>query len=117
MGRSLEARNLNRDELNRLFGWLTRFGANADEVARLLPTLPGGMTSANSYYVNSLIPDVIFRGREQATLPMTSGRWYLIPLELIDSHPPMRAECKPVAVAPSMLPLDGPREIAEWPTG
>jgi hypothetical protein len=107
-----------QEELARQFGWLVEnFDFSPGEIARLLPTIPGGLTSNNSYYVNTLLPNLIFQGREQTSIPMTPGRWYLIPLELVEIHPRLREAPKPLAAAHSMFPDEGPRTIAEWPTG
>lgn len=75
------------------------------------------MTSANSYYVNSLIPDKVFRGREQGSLPITSGRWFLIPMDVVEAYPALRDSPLPPAAARSLLPDDGPRSIAAWTAG
>ena len=99
------------------FDWLAHYGLSRGEVARLLPTLPGGLTSARSFYVNSMLPRAIFQGREQASLPLTPGRWYLIPLEIVDRHPSLRESPLPPAAARSMTPAEEPRAFAAWTAG
>jgi hypothetical protein len=92
-------------------------GLSSQEIRRLLPTVPGGFTSANSFYVNSLIPDVTFRGQEQSSIPMTPGRWFAIPLEIIDRHPPLRSGARNLASAVSLLREQEPRTFVEWTSG
>lgn len=99
------------------FDWLGAYGLDRSEVTRLLPTVPGGLTSAKSYYVNSLIPDRIFRGREQGSLPMTPGRWFLIPYELVESHPALVENPLPPATARSLLPWNDTRTLSAWTSG
>jgi hypothetical protein len=99
------------------FEWLSHYGLSRGEIARLLPTLPGGLTSANSFYVNTMIPRMIFRGREQTSIPLTAGRWYLIPLAIVERHHALRDSPAPLAAAASKLPVDAPRSIAAWTAG
>jgi hypothetical protein len=70
-----------------MLDWLGRFGLSRDEVIRLQPALPADMTSDNSYYVNSGIADKVFQGRDQGSLPITLGRWFLIPSDIVQAHP------------------------------
>jgi hypothetical protein len=108
---------LNSGKLELDFEWLAHYDLHKSEVARLLPTVPGGFTSQNSFFVNNLIPKTIFRGREQASIPPTPGRWYLIPLEIVQAHPEIHANAIPLANAWSMVPTDGPRSFSAWTTG
>lgn len=43
-------------------------------------------TPSLSYYVNSGVPGQIFEGYAQASLPLTVGRWYLFPSDIVESH-------------------------------
>jgi hypothetical protein len=99
------------------FKWLEHAGLTPAEIERLLPTVPGGFTSANSFYVNSLIPEVIFRGQEQSSIPMTPGRWFAIPLEIVDRHPTLRSGPRSLAAAVSLLRDEEPRSFVEWTSG
>lgn len=99
------------------FDWLRKFGVSRVETSRLLPTLPGGLTSANSFFVNSNIPDKVFRGREQGSIPLTSGRWFLFPMEIVQAHPRLMEEPLSLASARSSLDKDDPRAIAAWTAG
>ena len=99
------------------FEWLAHFGLSRADIGRLLPTLPGGLTSLRSFYVNSMLPRAIFQGREQASIPLTPGRWYLIPLEIVDRHPRLRESPLLPAAARSMIPADEPRSLAAWTAG
>lgn len=99
------------------FSWLGNLGLSKSEIGRLLPTLPGGMTSTLSFYVNSMLPRIIFRGREEASIPMTPGRWYLIPLEIVERHVALQENPRPLAAARSMVPADEPRSLAAWTAG
>ncbi|HZT96466.1 MAG TPA: hypothetical protein VFB34_06480 [Chloroflexota bacterium] len=99
------------------FEWLQTYGLNQDERRRLLSTVPGSPTDDHSYYVNSLLPDRVFKGRTYATIPMTPGRWFLIPMEIVESHPRISASSSPLATARSAFEWEGPRSIQEWTTG
>ncbi|GEM_PF-6208644 len=99
------------------FTWLGGYGLKAGEIGRLLPTLAGGLTSATSFYVNSMLPNHVFRGAEQASIPMTEGRWYLVPLELVKDHPRLTEKPLPLAAARSLLPPPSTGSISAWTTG
>jgi hypothetical protein len=107
----------NAENLELEFEWLLGYGLSKAEVGRLLPTVPGTMTSAASFYVNSMLPKLVFRGREQGSLPLTAGRWFLIPLEIVDAYPRLRDATLPPAAAASRLAKDEPRTMSAWTTG
>ncbi len=107
----------NAENLEQEFEWLSGYGLNSTEMGRLLPTVPGTMTSAQSFYVNSMLPKCIFRGREQGSLPLIAGRWFLIPLEIVVAHPKLAESTHPPAAAASRLGNDGPRRMAAWTAG
>lgn len=98
------------------FDWLANFGLHRSDVHRLLPALPGGLTSRNSFYVNTMIPRYIFRGREQGSIPLTPGRWYLIPIELVQAKPRLRESPLSLAAACSMVEV-GPRSVSDGTVG
>ncbi len=99
------------------FDWLKSFGLTEEELRRLLPAVPGGSTDDRCYYVNTLLPDMIFKGRTYGTIPLTPGRWFLIPLEIVESHSRIREAAKPLATVRSAFPTDGPRSFQEWTAG
>ena len=107
----------NAENLKLEFEWLSGYGLTPSEIERLLPTVPGTMTSTRCFYVNSMLPRHIFRGREQGSLPLTAGRWFLIPLEIVESFPKLWANPVPPAAAVSLLGNDGPQAMAAWTEG
>ena len=107
----------NAENLEVEFEWLGQYGLSETEIGRILPTVPGGLTGPRYYYVNSMLPKRIFRGRDQGSLPLTSGRWFLIPLEIVEAHPKLSESPLLPAAAVSLLGHDGPRAVAAWTAG
>jgi hypothetical protein len=107
----------NAENLEVEFGWLATYGLDRPEIGRLLPTVPGTLTSPRCFYVNSMLPKHIFRGREQGSLPLTAGRWFLIPLEIVRAFPKLWESTLPPAAAVSKLGNDGPTTMAAWTAG
>jgi hypothetical protein len=107
----------NPDDQSPDLDWLRGLGLGREEVTRLSPAIPGGMTSATSFYVNSAIRGTVFRGQEQTSLPPTSGRWFLIPLEIVDAHPELKDQAVRPAMAVRLAPMDGPSDITAWTAG
>jgi len=107
----------NAENLELEFDWLTGYDLSGEEIGRLLPAVPGTLTSARSFYVNSMLPKHVFRGREQGSLPLTVGRWFMIPLEIVEAFPRLWESTQAPAAAVSMLGNDGPRSMAAWTAG
>jgi hypothetical protein len=76
--------------LPQAFEWMAEMGVRPDELRDLYPCVPGEFTDADSYYVNSATPGVVYRGTAEGTLPLVAGRWYLIPSDTVDRHPELR---------------------------
>jgi hypothetical protein len=69
---------------------MTEMGLRSEELLDLYPCVPGEFTDAASCYVNSATPGVVYLGTAEGTLPLVSGRWYLIPSDTVDRHPELR---------------------------
>ena len=87
------------DPILRAFEWLVERGVDSSRLSDLNPCVPGEFTLRNALYVNTGSPRVVYRGTEEGTLPLVTGRWYLIPNSLVDGHPELRLETAPVARA------------------
>lgn len=111
------AKHPNAENRELEFEWLSHYGLGNSEIGRLLPTVPGTMTSDRCFYVNSMLPKHIFRGRTQASLPITQGRWFLIPLEIVEQFPRLYESTLSPAAAVSLLGDDSPRGVAAWTAG
>jgi hypothetical protein len=88
-----------RRELPPDLGWATEMGLSREEVADLNPCVPGEFTLPDSYYLNSATPRVVYRGTAEGTLPLVSGRWYLIPAQTLSRHPDLTRDALSVARA------------------
>lgn len=79
--------------------WLTEQGMTADEIRDLNPCIPGEFTMAGTYYINSATPGIVYRGTEEGTLPLVTGRWYLIPSGTLRRLGALTRDAVPVARA------------------
>lgn len=86
-----------RRELPPGLEWATEIGLSREEIAELNPCVPGEFTLPDGLYLNSATPRVVYRGTAEGTLPLVSGRWYLIPAEIVSRHPDLSRD--PVSVA------------------
>lgn len=77
--------------------WLSNRGVT--DLNDLNPCIPGQFTLADAYYVNTATPELIYLGTEEGTLPMTAGRWYLIPETILARAPALTENPTPVARA------------------
>jgi hypothetical protein len=80
--------------------WLRARGV--DNLRDLNPCVPGEFTLSDAYYVNTATPDVIYRGTGEGTLPLTPGRWYLIPGGIVAKSSALTRDTVPVARAVSL---------------
>lgn len=104
---------LSPDGASSSLDWLGHFGLHLTDLHRLLPATPGGMTSSNSFYVNTMVPRTIFRGREQGSIPLTPGRWYMIPIDIVEAQPQLRESPRHLATALSLMPADERAPVSE----
>jgi hypothetical protein len=79
--------------------WLRQRGLSDAEIRDLNPCVPGEFTLQNTFYVNTGTKDVVYRGTEEGTLPLVTGRWYLIPGSTIKRHPDLARDAVPPARA------------------
>ncbi|MGI8967584.1 MAG: hypothetical protein ACR2GA_00565 [Chloroflexota bacterium] len=79
--------------------WLREQGLSDSELRDLGPAVPGQFTMANSFYVNSGSPGIVYFGTEEGTLPLVTGRWYLIPADISRHHPNLTRDAVAVARA------------------
>jgi hypothetical protein len=79
--------------------WLQELGLTELDREQLNPCIPGEFTMPGTIYVNTATPRVVYRGTEEGTLPMVSGRWYLVPASLVRAHPILARDAAPVARA------------------
>jgi hypothetical protein len=77
--------------------WLKARGAT--NLRELNPCVPGEFTLSDAYYVNTATPEVIYRGTEEGTLPLTPGRWFLIPGDIVARAPALTRDAAGVATA------------------
>ncbi|MGH2442369.1 MAG: hypothetical protein ACRDFX_04305 [Chloroflexota bacterium] len=77
--------------------WMLALGLSESEMHDLNPCVPGEFTHAGSLYVNTGSADVIYRGTEEGTLPLVTGRWYLVPSGIVQAYPALSSE--PVSIA------------------
>lgn len=77
--------------------WATEIGFTREEISNLNPCVPGEFTLADGLYFNTATPRVVYGGTAEGTLPLVSGRWYLIPAEIVAQHPDLTRD--PVSVA------------------
>jgi hypothetical protein len=81
------------------FGWLRDLGLGEPDLRDLNPCVPGEFTLPDAYYVNTATPGQTYRGTEEGTLPVVSGRWYLIPRDVAERFPALTREAASVARA------------------
>jgi hypothetical protein len=79
--------------------WLLGLGLSQQDHEALSSCVPGEFTLPDAYYVNTATPRIIYRGTAEGTLPMVTGRWYLIPEEIVGRHAELTREAVPVARA------------------
>lgn len=77
--------------------WAGEIGLSREEIADLNPCVPGEFTIPEGLYLNTATPRVVYGGTAEGTLPLVNGRWYLIPMEIVDRHADLRRD--PVSVA------------------
>jgi hypothetical protein len=77
--------------------WLQQMGLSTDEISSLNPCVPGEFTVPAACYVNSATPRIVYRAGGEGTLPLVSGRWYLVPSEVVEGHRELSADSVPVA--------------------
>ncbi len=83
--------------------WLRDLGVGEQELPGLNPCVPGEFTVADTYYVNTGSPRIIYLGSEEGTLPMVAGRWYILPGDLVERHGALRRDAVPVARAVQLI--------------
>jgi hypothetical protein len=79
--------------------WATELGLSRDEISDLNPCVPGEFTLSATYYLNSGTPRVVYAGTEEGSLPLVTGRWYLLPDTIMSRHPGLRNDAVSVARA------------------
>jgi hypothetical protein len=86
---------------NRVRGveWLSSLGVTSDELASLNPCVPGEFTLPDTCYVNSATPRTVYHAGEEGTLPLVTGRWYIVPNSVVVAHPDLRKDTVPVSRA------------------
>ena len=77
--------------------WLKDMGLSAEEIASLNPCVPGEFTGPDACYVNTATPRIVYRAGHEGTLPLISGRWYLVSANVVAAHPELTADTVPVA--------------------
>lgn len=82
--------------------WAQDVGLSRAEIAGLNPAVPGEFTDPDAFYLNTATPNIVYRGSSEGTLPLVSGRWYLIPNGTIVRHPSLAADVVPLARAPRL---------------
>ncbi|MGH2447892.1 MAG: hypothetical protein ACRDFS_04735 [Chloroflexota bacterium] len=85
------------------FSWLRTRGVTQAELDQLNPCVPGEFSLIGELYVNSASPEVVYHGGAEATLPLVGGRWYFVPQSILEQHPALRQDTKPVAAAPRLI--------------
>lgn len=89
--------NIPDNPVSDAFGWLVELGVESSELPFLNPCVPGEFTMADTYYVNSASPGIVYYGTQEGTLPIVAGRWYLIPNDVIERHANLRHDTIPIA--------------------
>jgi hypothetical protein len=79
--------------------WATEIGLSREDIAQLNPCVPGEFTLPEGLYLNTATPRVVYGGTAEGTLPLVSGRWYLLPMEIVDRHPDLLRDRVSVARA------------------
>ena len=82
---------------SRALRWLVDGGLTEQEVLDLNPCVPGEFTLTETCYVNTATPRIVYHAGGEGTLPLVSGRWYIIPDNIVDRHPELRNDTVPVA--------------------
>jgi hypothetical protein len=80
-------------------GWLTEMGLSARDLHDLVSCVPGEFTDPDGLYVNTATPRITYRGTREGTLPLVTGRWYLIPLDVANRFPQLGRDAVHVARA------------------
>ncbi|MDQ2743422.1 MAG: hypothetical protein M3Z66_14175 [Chloroflexota bacterium] len=91
--------NIPDNPVSDAFGWLVELGMERDELPFLNPCVPGEFTMADTFYVNSASPGIVYRGTQEGTLPLVAGRWYIIPEDVIERHADLSRDTVAVAGA------------------
>ncbi|HLJ68540.1 MAG TPA: hypothetical protein VKX16_14390 [Chloroflexota bacterium] len=79
--------------------WLCDRGVVVEDLASLNPCVPGEFTLPDTYYVNSATPGEVYAGTAEGTLPLVSGRWFLIPSRIVERVPALTRNAAHVARA------------------
>jgi hypothetical protein len=79
--------------------WLRELGLSDRDLRDLNPCVPGEFTAPDAHYVNTATPGRVYAGSEEGTLPMVSGRWYLVPGDVVERFPGLRRDAARVASA------------------
>lgn len=82
--------------------WLIELGVEPEEMSYLNPCVPGEFTLPDTLYVNTATPRIIYMGTEEGTLPLVTGLWYLIPVDVVARHPDLAQKTRPVSTAPRL---------------
>jgi hypothetical protein len=77
--------------------WLQQMGLSAEEISSLNPCVPGEFTVPAACYVNTATPRIVYRAGNEGTLPLVSGRWFLVPSTVVESHSELSADTVPIA--------------------
>jgi len=91
------------DPALRDLAWLRELGLTQQDTLALNPCVPGEFTTPDAYYINSATPRIVYRGSNEGTLPLVTGRWYLIPSGVVDRNPNLSRDPVPVARAPRLI--------------
>lgn len=87
------------DRATEALRWLGDMGLSPAEIASLNPCVPGEFTLFDTCYVNGATPRIVYHATGEGTLPLVKGRWYIIPSDVVERHPELRRDTKPVARA------------------
>lgn len=86
-----------RGRMTREMDWLTSMGLTTEEIGSLNPCVPGEFTLPDTCYVNAATPRIVYHAGGEGTLPFLSGRWYIVPNDVVQQHPELRRDTVPVA--------------------
>jgi hypothetical protein len=80
-------------------GWLTEMGLTTHDLHDLIPCVPGEFTDPDGLYVNTATPRITYRGTHEGTLPLVTGRWYLMSSDIANRFPQLARDAVHVARA------------------
>jgi hypothetical protein len=81
------------------FNWLVELGVRHDDLHALNPCVPGEFTLPDTLYVNTATPRLVYHGSAEGTLPLVTGRWYIIPNSVVKRVPSLSRDTRPIAIA------------------